>query len=152
MEELLNDRKIRFVEYSTEKNWLDQLPNKDWLCILVVNDKPRRYVDEVISKILTKVEAYVCTIGGQCELVHDLIDEEISFREVDIENLYLPKHQIMTTWHHDFEDGIWFAIYAAHNEEVSIKEIVFLDMTNGIEISRIDAAINKIRIEAESES
>lgn len=151
MEEFLNDRRIRFAEYSTARNWYDQLPNKDWLCVLVVNDKPRRYIDEVISKILAKDVAYVCTIGEQCELVHDLIDEEISYREVEIYDNYLPKHQIMTTWHDNFEDGIWFAIYAALNEEVEIKEIILLDMTNGSEIQRIEATLNKIRKESDSE-
>jgi hypothetical protein len=63
LEEFLNERKIRIVEYSTEKNWFSLLPNKEWLCVLVVNDKPRRYVDEVISKILAKDVVYVCAIG-----------------------------------------------------------------------------------------
>ena len=51
LEEIINDLRIRIVGYSTEKNWFGQLPSKDWLCILVVNEKPRRYIDEVISKI-----------------------------------------------------------------------------------------------------
>jgi hypothetical protein len=87
LEDILNNRKIRIVEYSTEQNWFDQLPNEDWLCILVVNEKPRRYLDEVISKILVKDVGYVCTIGKQCEQVHDLLDEEIVYREVEIDTL-----------------------------------------------------------------
>jgi hypothetical protein len=51
----------------------------------------------VISKILAKDVGYVCTIGKQCEQVHDMFDEEVAYREAEIENLYLPDHYIMTT-------------------------------------------------------
>lgn len=115
----------------------------------MVNDKPRRYVDEVISKILAQDVGYVCTIGKQCEQVHDMFDEEVAYREAEIENLYLPDHDIMTTWHHEFEEGIWFAIYAAYDDEIDIKEVVILDMTDGIEIPRIEAYIKGLKDEAE---
>lgn len=151
MEAFLNDRKILTVEYSTEKNWFSQLPDKDWLCVLVVNEKPRRYIDEVISKILAKDVCYVCTIGKQCELVHDLIDDEIAFREVEIENRYLPNHEIMTTWHNDFEEGIWFAIFAAYDNKITINKVIILDMTDGVLMPRIEACISKIRNEAETD-
>jgi hypothetical protein len=97
LEGFLNERKKKIIEYSTKKNWFSLLPNKDWLCVLVVNDKPRRYVDEVISKILAKDVGYVSTIGKQCEQVHDMFDEEVAYREAEIENLYLPDHYILTT-------------------------------------------------------
>ncbi|GAB2537270.1 DUF7684 family protein [Rufibacter soli] len=147
MKELINDRRIRIIEYSTEKNWFGQLPSKDWLCILLVNDKPRRYIDEVITKIIVRDVGYVCTIGKQAEQVHDLIDEEITFRECEIEKPYLPKHKIITTWHSDFEDGIWFALFAAASEEFKIKEVIILDMTDGQETQRIETCLEKIKKE-----
>ncbi|MFB9865495.1 DUF7684 family protein [Rufibacter immobilis] len=147
LEEVINSRKVKLVGYSTEKNWLVHIPNNDWLCILVVNDKPRRYIDEVISKIIVKDVGYVCTMGSQAELVHDLVDEEITFRECDIDKLYLPKHSIITTWHSDFEDGIWFALFAADSEEFKINEVVILDMTDGHETQRIKTCLEKIKTE-----
>src|SRR5690606_25296387 len=102
----LNEREIRFVTYSTERNWVSELPKSNWLCILVDNDRPRKYLNEVISKIVNNDVCWISTIGQQCERNHDLIDEEIAFRTVDIEDLYLPNHEITTTWHHDFDEGI----------------------------------------------
>ena len=67
---------------------------------------------------------YVCTVGQSCEKTHDLIDEEIAFREVGIDKLYLPNHHIITRWHHDFDEGIWFAIFPAHHDKVLIYKIV----------------------------
>ncbi len=92
---ILNSREIVFVEYSTERNWYNEIPSKNWLCVFVSDDRDRNYLDEVIAKILVKEVLYVCAIGNQCETVHDLVDEEIVYREV--EKLYLPKHEIMTT-------------------------------------------------------
>lgn len=141
----LNDREIITVKYSTEENWLKNIPQSNWLCILVDNNRQRKYLDEVISKIINNNVCYVCTVGQSCEKTHDLIDEEIVFREVDIEKLHLPNHHIMTTWHTDFDEGIWFAIFAAHHDEVFIEKVVILDMTEGGELNRIKKLLDDIK-------
>jgi hypothetical protein len=144
----INDREIRLVQYSTETNWLKELPSQNWLCILCAEETPRRYLDEVIPKVITQDVCYVCTIGGQCEFVHDLFDEEICYRETEEPPLYLPKHDIMTTWHNDFDEGIWFAIYAAYDDAVKIKTVVILDMTGGKEQARIRSVLSNIENES----
>ncbi|ALJ00694.1 DUF7684 family protein [Rufibacter tibetensis] len=149
MEGIINNRLVKLVEYSTENNWSDQLPNKDWLCILVANDMPRRYIDEVISKIIAKDVGYVCAIGNQAELAHDLVDEEISFRYAEIEKTYLPNHTIVTTWHNDYEDGIWFALLAADSEEFKIKEVVIFAMIDGHETKRVKACLEKKKMKSQ---
>ncbi len=145
----INDREIIIVKYTTEQNWIKNIPQSNWLCILVDNDKQRNYLDEVISKIINNDVCYVCTVGQSCEKTHALIDEEIVFREVDIEKLHLPNHHIMTTWHTDFDEGIWFAIFAAYHEEVSIDKIVVLDMTDGNELNRIDKLLTDLKVNGE---
>lgn len=133
----LNNREIIFVTYSTEGNWDKQLPKSNWLCVLVDNDRPQNFLNEVISKIINNDVCWVSTVGQSCEKAHDIIDEEIVFREVDTEELHLPKHNIMTTWDSDFDEGIWFAVFAATHEEVSIEKVVILDLTSGQENGRI---------------
>jgi len=142
----LNDREIILVTYSTERNGAADLPKSNWLCVLVDNDRPRNYIDEVILKLISNDVCYVCTVGQSCELNHDLIDEEIVFRKVEIDDHYLPKHDIMTTWHNDFDEGIWFAIFAAYGEDVSIDKVVILDMTNGHEKERIDGLLDGYKV------
>lgn len=139
----INNRKISIVTYSTETNWVNEIPNENWLCVLVDNDKPRRYLEEVHSKILDHNVCHVCAIGKQCELNHDLIDEEIVIR--DVENEYLPPFHIRTTWDNDFEEGVWFAVYAAFHANVDIDKVVFIDMTDGKEIERINTCLEKIK-------
>jgi hypothetical protein len=128
---ILNNRQINVVEYNTSTNWSTQLPEANWLCLLVSDDRGRRYLDEVINKIIARNVCWVAAIGDQCELLHDLVDEEIAFRQVDIDSLYLPEHNIMTTFHQDFAEGIWFSIFAAHDDEFKIEAVVILDLTSG---------------------
>ena len=147
LKELMHNREIRLIEYSTERNWYQEIPTENWLCVLVVNNKPRRYIEEVISKIIDKDGCYFCAIGNQGKEAHDLMDEEIAYREAEIEQLYVPKHSIITTWDNELEEGIWFAIFAAHHEIVEIKKVIILDMTDGKETRRIQSALLKIRNE-----
>src|SRR5687768_7629730 len=142
----LNNREIIFVAYSTERNWTAELPKSNWLCVLVDNDRPRNYVDEVISKIINNDVCWVSTVGQSCEKNHDLIDDEIQFREVDSDNLHLPKHDIMTTWHKDFDNGIWFSIFAANDEDIEIDKVVILDLTDGKEAERINKLIEGFKV------
>ena len=147
----LNNRELIFITYSTEKNWEKDLPKNNWLCILVDNDRPRQFIDEVISKIIENDVCWVLTVGQSCELLHDLVDEEIVFRQVDIDVLYLPKHDIMTTWHTDFDEGVWFGIFAANDEDVQIDKVVILDMTEGKEERRIAKLIDEFNADADAQ-
>ena len=52
----------------------------------------------------------------------------------------------MTTWHDDFEEGIWFSIFTAYGEDVLIDKVVILDMTNGDERGRIEELIEGYRV------
>lgn len=144
MTDKINDRKYKIIQYSTKENWTNELPNDNWLCIIVSNETERKYLDELNEKIILRNVCYVCTFGKQCEEVHDILDENIGIREVEIENNYLPNHLIVTTWHHDFEEGFWFAFNAAFNEEKEIDEVIIIDMTNGKEIPRIKETLEKI--------
>jgi hypothetical protein len=141
----INNREIIVVRYTTEGNWIKNIPLSNWLCILVDNNRRRTYLDEAIAKIINNDVCYVCSVGQSCEKTHDLIDEEIVFREVDIEKRHLPNHLIITTWHKDFDEGFWFAIFAAHHDEVVIEKIVVLDMTDGNEAIRFDKLLTNLK-------
>ena len=131
---VINNREISVVKYSTKEDWLKNIPNNNWLCVIIEDDAPRRYLEEVINKIIEKDACYVCCIGSSCEKTHDLVDEEIAFREVDIDQLYLPSHMIMTTWHDDsLKEAIWDALNVTFHESIVIDKVVFLDMTDGAE-------------------
>jgi hypothetical protein len=140
---LINQRTVSLVEYRTDKNWLAELPTQHWLCILVINEKHCVYLDELLPKLLLRNVAWVCTIGRQGEWAHDLLDEEIVVREVA--GLYLPPHQVMTTWHDDFEEGIWFALFAAQGDQEALKQVAIVDLTQGQEQERVTTYLHSLQ-------
>jgi hypothetical protein len=123
----INNRNICFEEYGTSKNWIAKFPTENWCLVIVAEEENRNYFDEIIRKAIDRNVGYIHSVGKQHELIHDLADEEIVIREV--ENLYLPKHMIMTTGDEDFEDGIWFGIYLTHNEVADIEQVIVLDVS-----------------------
>jgi hypothetical protein len=139
---VINNRTVSLVEYRTDRNWLDQLPQREWLCVLVAEEKRRTYANEVVAKLVLRDVAWVCAVGAAGEWMHDLLDEEIVFREV--EALYLPPHDIMTTWHDEVEECLWFALYAAHDETVLIDHVAVLDMTQGAALPGIKAYLETL--------
>ena len=51
----------------------------------------------------------------------------------------------MTTWHTDFDEGVWFAFFAAYDEDASIDKVVILDMTDGLEKKRIEKLLEEYK-------
>ena len=125
----ITDRKISFVEYDTSKNWIEKIPSDNWCLIIIADEKKQNYFDEIIRKSIDRNVGYICGVGKQHDLIHEMADEEIVFREVDIDDYYLPKHCIMTVGDEDFENGIWFGLNLTFNPETEINEIVILDLT-----------------------
>ena len=144
---VINNRTVSLVVYGTDRNWLDQLPTQGWLCVLVVEEKRRTYTDEVVAKLLLRDVAWVCAVGAAGEWAHDLLDEEIVFREV--ESQYLPPHEVMTTWHDEVEECLWFALFAAHTEAVPLEHVAVLDLTKGTALPAIKAYLETLVAGAE---
>ena len=128
----INDRNVRFVEFDTSTNWVSNLPTDNWLTIILTKQKNKRYFEEIIKKSIDNNVCFICSVGEQHDLVHDIADEEIVFRDVDIEPLHLPDHMIATTSHEDLEEGVWFGIFTASNEECEIKEVVIINATKDV--------------------
>jgi hypothetical protein len=138
----INHRTISLVEYGTDRDWLDQLPQRGWLCVLVVEEKRRTYAEEVVAKLLLRDVAWVCAVGAAGEWVHDVLDEEIGIREV--EALYLPPHNVVTTWHDEIEECLWFALFTAHDGAVLLDHVAVLDLTQGAALPRIQAYLETL--------
>ena len=123
------DRKILFEEFDTSKNWISDFPNENWCLIIIAEEENKNYFQEIIRKTIERNVGYIFSVGKQHELIHYMADEEIIFREVDIENHYLPKHSIMTAGDEDFENGVSQGIYITYQSEIQINQVVILDVT-----------------------
>ena len=125
----ITDRTIKFVEFDTAKNWISDFPTNNWCLIIIADEKQTNYFDEIIRKSIDRNVGYICGVGKQADLIHNMADEEIEFRDVDIDDHYLPMHVIMTVGDLDFENGIWFGLHLTFNSETEINEIIIVDVT-----------------------
>lgn len=122
----INERKILFQKHTIDINWTKNLPDSNWLLVAIVEIDDINILDEIARKVIDKDVCYACCIGSFGEKLHDLIDENLVVREVEIEKLHLPKHQVMTTWHENIINGLWFAAFSAFHETEQIEKIYCL--------------------------
>ncbi len=109
-------------------NWAKYLPDSKWLLAAIVEIEDTNILDEIANMVIDKDVCYACCIAAFGEKLHDIIDENLVTREVEIEKPYLPKHQVMTTWHNNITNGIWFAAFSAFHETEQIEKIFCLDI------------------------
>lgn len=126
----INNRNVKFFDFEISTNWASKLPTKNWLAIILTKSKDTKYFDDIIRKIIDRNVGYICSIGEQQDLFHDMADEEITYRKVAVEPHHLPQHMIMTTGHDELEDGIWFGLFSAYNDECEIKHVAIINVTN----------------------
>ncbi|SRR5258708_16727546 len=130
MEEIgvFNGRKLLYERYSIDINWANVFPGKNWLLLVTVSGKRKIILDEISRKAIDHDVCYVCCAGEQGELLHDMFDEELAFRRVDIEDHHLPPYDlVMTTWDDDFEEFVWFGLFVANIDPEIINTVFCLD-------------------------
>ncbi|MBF9254949.1 hypothetical protein I2I11_16720 [Pontibacter sp. 172403-2] len=140
----VNNKIIHYQRHNTSDNWAVEMPTENWLLMAISDDKTSTILDEIVRKSIDRDVCFVCTLGKQAEEFHDTFDEIIALRKADIEKAHLPDYDIMTTWHTDFEDGVWFATFLARDEEQEIKTVFCLDAGRERSEKRIAELIKKI--------
>jgi hypothetical protein len=130
---VINDRKLIYQNYATDINWEKALPNSNWIAVVIVDDRNKNILRELSNKLINHNACFICCAGLQSELLHDMVDDEIVFREVDFEDLYLPSFSIITTWDNDVDDALWYAVFTASHDTESIDIVLCLD-TTGLDI------------------
>jgi hypothetical protein len=136
----VNNRDIIYQKHAVDVNWTKAMPTNNWLLIVVIEEQNRRILDEISRKAIVNNACYICCIGKQAELFHDMIDEEIVFRQVYIDNLYMPPFDILTTYETKLNEGLWFAGHAANHSTVKIDTILCLDASK----LQVKEAINRL--------
>lgn len=123
------DRSINYTQDHDLAKLSKYLPKENWCLIIIANEKEQDKFVELISISIDSNVGYICGIGIQQELIHDLADEVITYREVVEEGLYLPKHDIITVGDDDLEEGLWFGLYCALNDGEEIIDYLIVDFT-----------------------
>jgi hypothetical protein len=75
---------------------------------------------EPAARLLKRGLAYLCAWGPDCELVHDIFDEEDVARDLGRDT----HDVIMTTWHKDesLEEALWFFVHSAFPADGYVRD------------------------------
>ncbi|MBI3501188.1 MAG: hypothetical protein HY063_05280 [Bacteroidetes bacterium] len=143
------DRQIFYLSTRQTNNWAEQLPTDNWLALTVGHDKDIKLYNELADKCIDKNVLYVCAVGHACELIHDIFDQTVIQKKIAVgDSVASPddfENSPMTTWHNDFEEGVWFAMTSAFHGTKDIDKIVVIDLTDKSERQRLTELIDKIK-------
>jgi hypothetical protein len=118
----------RELYYSTsESEWEKQLPYDNWCLILISNSNDEKILDKIISKSITNNVEYICGIGTKHDYIHNQADSDYVMRDIGESKHPKPKYHIMTVGDEELDEGIWFGLNLAFNEDVEINKIHIID-------------------------
>lgn len=144
----INRRQAKYLSTTDNSDWETHLPNENWLVIPFGDTEDIELITKVANACLDKHVNYVCTIGGACELIHDIFDEEIVNRiyvkEEPMDKSIYGDGEPMTTWYKDIEEGLWFSFNTAFADKVDIDSVIILDMTENGGLELIQEMLTKI--------
>ncbi|MFZ6050759.1 hypothetical protein [Halocola ammonii] len=118
----VNNRSFYYFS-ALSQNWKDQLPTSNWLLLLIGDSRDEDLMNEIARASLENNVAYVSTLGKEAEWIHDWFDEVAAIR-----SLPAKAEEPITTFHDDFEEGVWFAFHAAFGK-TEIGKVVCVDFT-----------------------
>lgn len=120
----------------------------NWLALPILNQPDKSLAERIARACLDNDVAYICTLGTACEMLHDWIDEAVLVAKIKVgDPVSSPddfEHSPMTTWHNDFEEGVWFALWVAYDDYKEIQSVVCIDMSESGESQRLTDLVNAI--------
>lgn len=148
-----NDRQIFYTNVRTDFNWFDKLPPSNWLAFTIADTADKELLNDTTIKCLNKSVLYTCSAGQLGSDTEDYFDQEIVWRQVQIEERTGKPQDYetspMTTYHKNFDEGFWFAIQSAYatayDKYIPIDKVVCIDMTQQGVKKYLVSLINKMK-------
>jgi len=120
------------------------MPDEKLLLLVLVDNKTKEELNQIACSAIDNNVCYSCCVGKQSELLHDIIDEVFLLRQIGVEKGHLPQQDVlMTTWHYELDEALWFAIFAADNSPEIINTIFCLDVAETPIKSELEGLIKK---------
>ena len=133
----LNGRSITYQRLFSEADWHSLMPKEQWVLVIIAESEKSSILEEIVISIIDNNPLYICCVGEQAEKLHDFVDDLILLKNVNNDKNHLPDHFIMTTWDADWKEALWYAAFAAVDDD-GIKTVLCLDATrNGKEVELI---------------
>jgi hypothetical protein len=131
--ESINNRKIFYLDIEQDLQEFERLDLKNWILFVIEDDIKNPILRQFADVCIDKDVLYVCAAGKVCSELDDLFD----FAMVDREQTggkFPSWHRsvndvLMTSWHHDFEEGFWFITTTANYENQPIQTVLVINLT-----------------------
>lgn len=144
-----NNREVFYLSSKPAKDWLGELPTGNWLVLPIGDCVDSKAYIELADQCLANNVLYVCAVGECCEIIHDIFDETVVANKIiageNTNSQINFENSPMTTWHNDFDEGVWFAMTTAFNDTVEINKIICIDFTENKYKQRVIELIGRIQ-------
>ena len=120
----INNRNIFYASVNSP-NWLQELPGWKWILLPFGNEPNVPQIIELVDKCLAYNPSYICALGKSCELIHDICDESLVENNIKTGIDYFP----ITTWDNELNEGFWFALFCACNDDPEVDKLILVDFT-----------------------
>lgn len=148
-----NDRQIFYTNVRADLNWFDKLPLSNWLAFTIADTSDKELLNDTTIKCLDKSVLYTCSAGQLCQETESYFDQEIVWRQVQIEEQTGKPQDYetspMTTSSKNFDEEFWFAIQSAYatayDKYIPIDKVICIDMTQQGVKKYLVALVEKIK-------
>ncbi|RYE57831.1 MAG: hypothetical protein EOP48_04935 [Sphingobacteriales bacterium] len=146
--ETIKDRKVIYVDIQQELQEFEAADLMNWVLFVIEDNIHNPILGQFADLCIEKDVLYVCAAGKACSEVDDLFDFKMVEREQaggKLPSWYQPDDDVlMTSWHHDFDEGFWFALTTANYENLPIETVVVANLTRGSYLPTIQRLTEKI--------
>lgn len=131
--EIINERTILYLDIQQDLKEFESADLKNWVLFVIEDDADNPVHEQFAEICIDKEVLYVCAAGKACSEMDDLFDMTMVMRMIEgrrIPSWYQSDDDVlMTTWHHNFEEGFWFVTSVASYEEMFIDTVLVVNLT-----------------------
>jgi len=144
----INNRQILYLDVEDNVDEFALMPLKNWILFIIEDDDRNPILYSFADLCIDKEVLYVCATGKACSEVDDLFDMIMVMREIEGQKLpswfKTDEDVLMTSWHHDFNEGFWFATTLASYENFTIDSVLAANLTKQNYLPQIQDLVRKI--------
>jgi hypothetical protein len=129
----INSRKILYQDIKDDLQELASLNLENWVLFVIEDRKDNPILWSFAQLCIDKELLYMAAVGDACSQIDDLFDWAMLSRQQEGRNLpswWLSDEDVlMTTWHHDFNEGFWYITSVACYEDWPIDTVLVANLT-----------------------
>lgn len=132
--ETLMNRRILYLDIRQDLQEFERAELGNWILFVIEDNIWNPILRKFAEMCLDKEVLYVCAAGKACSEIDDLFDFTMVDRLMDggkLPSWYQSDDDVlMTSWHHNFEEGFWFAATVANYEDFPIETVLVVNLTS----------------------